>query len=259
MKVLLVVEYKGDQYSGWQKQPNIITVQGCLDKAIAKVANHNIVTSVSGRTDKGVHAYQQFVHFDTESIRSNDGWLRGINCHLPDDIRVKLVKVMPNDFHARHSSLSRTYHYYINTNSVSSALLPKSMLHFPHKLNLENMQQAAELLIGEHDFSSFRSSKCQAKSAIKIIYSLNVELRPNSVVLIKIKANSFLYNMVRNIVGLLLDIGSGKHPVSHASYVLDSKNRNNGVTKIAPFGLYFMAADYPDRFFLDHLVEKYLF
>ncbi len=259
MRVLLVVEYKGEYYSGWQKQPNLTTIQGCLDQAIAKVANHSIVTHGSGRTDKGVHAYQQFVHFDTCSTRSNDGWLRGINCHLPDDIRVKFVKVMPDDFHARHSSIARTYHYYVNTNSVSSALLPKCMLHFPRKLNLANMQNAANLLIGEHDFSSFRSSKCQAKSAIKIIYSLDIELRENNVVLIKIKANSFLYNMVRNIVGLLLDIGSGKNTVLHASYILDAKNRNNGVTKIAPSGLYFMVSHYPDRFFLDHLVEKYLF
>ena len=259
MRVLLVVEYSGSNYSGWQCQPGMTTVQGVLDNAIEIVASHAINSFCSGRTDKGVHAYQQFVHFDTTAIRTENSWLLGINSNLPRDIRVKLVKFVSDDFHARHSAIARTYHYYIDNSKVSSAIFHGRLLWVPMHLDITKMNEAARYLVGKHDFSSFRSSNCQAKSPIKTVYSLDVIQLQGNIIVVKIKANSFLYNMVRNILGLLVGVGSGRYKVLNVPEVLAEKNRDNKIVKVAPDGLYFMMSHYKEDIFLDSINEKYLF
>jgi tRNA pseudouridine38-40 synthase len=257
MRIVLVVEYNGTEYSGWQRQPGLRTVQGVLENSISIVANHPVETSCSGRTDKGVHAFQQFVHFDSDAVRDEDSWLRGINSNLPSTIKVRDVVFSNPEFHARHSSNARTYHYYIYNNKTSSALFSNNLAWFPKKLNIPAMQEACSLLVGTHDFSSFRSSECQAKSPVKTIINLNIIERPNNIIVITVTANSFLYNMVRNIVGLLLMIGDGRYKPSYAKEILELRNRNNGVKKADPHGLYFIVSHYDA--YPNYLFEKYLF
>jgi len=259
MRLAIGVEYLGKNYCGWQSQINGISVQSILEYAITYVASHPVKVQCAGRTDKGVHALEQVVHFDTSSKRDNSQWLLGINCNLPQDIKVKWVKPTEDEFHARFSAESRTYHYYIYNNPTPSAILADNMLWFPYGLDLDLMQQAALKMIGEHDFSSFRSSKCQAKSPIKTIYKLDIIKRNDNVIVVVIKANSFLYNMVRNILGVLLAVGKGKNNLDWVDSVIASRSRSSADVKISAKGLYFIKADYPDCFKLEQCVEKYLF
>ncbi|MEE3003145.1 MAG: tRNA pseudouridine(38-40) synthase TruA [Pseudomonadota bacterium] len=260
MRIVLTVSYKGTNYQGWARQPGLVTVQGVLEEAITKVANAPTQVFCAGRTDKGVHALSQVAHFDTESKRDKYEWLRGINSNLPADVRLNWLDFVGNDdFHARFSATSRTYHYYISTKKVSSAIFAEHMLWVPHNLNISAMQAAATYLLGEHDFSSFRSRKCQAASPIKKISKLDVvELKPDLFVVV-ISANSFLYNMVRNIVGLLLKIARGDAAPIWAQEVLSSCTKGHNFTKVRAEGLYFMGATYPRSFKIECCDENYLF
>ena len=259
MRWVLGIEYRGTYYAGWQAQPQGDTVQSRLEHAITQVANHPVSIICAGRTDKGVHAHEQVVHFDSESNRTHTQWQAGINCYLPADIVVKWVEAAPEHFHARFSATARTYQYYIYHSQVPSALFCEQMLWEPSQLSVEAMQEGAQYLLGEHDFSAFRSRKCQAHSPIKTLYRCEVRQYTENMIVITLTANSFLYNMVRNIVGVMLEIGRGKRPPESMQAVLESKERSRAGVKVPAHGLYFMHVTYPEWPKAKQYVEKYLF
>jgi len=244
MRIALGVGYLGTHFHGWQIQKSgIRTVQLVVEAALSKVADHPVRVFCSGRTDAGVHAKEQVIHFETESIRESKAWLFGGNVNLPADVNFTWAKEVGNDFHARFNAYARAYEFKILNHPVRSALKADSHLWQPRPLDIEKMQEAATLLLGEHDFSCFRDSLCQAKSPIKTIEYLNIT-RSNNTVLLKVKANAFLHHMVRNIVGTLLRVGRGEREVSWVQDVLDSKDRRQAGPTSEPQGLYFVKAFY---------------
>ena len=250
MKIALGVEYFGKDFHGWQVQKSgLRTVQSSVEASLAKVANHPVRVFCSGRTDSGVHAMEQVIHFETSVIRTERAWLFGGNVNLPSDVNFKWVKEVSDDFHARFSAFARSYEYKIHHNPVRSSLKGDYYLWEPRSLDITKMQTAADLLVGEHDFSCFRGSLCQAKSPIKTIEYIQIESSSDELI-ISIKANAFLHHMVRNIVGVLVLIGEGKMPVEWAKQVLDSKDRGQGGITSPPQGLYFMNVEYPAQYSL---------
>lgn len=245
MRIALGIEYDGSNYCGWQRQNQLPTIQSAVEIALSKIADCNIVVSCAGRTDTGVHALGQVIHFDTEAIRPDRAWVFGTNTHLPDDIRVQWVKqpVSP-EFHARFSAISRHYRYLINNRKTPSALTRHTSTWYPYQLDIELMREAAQHLLGENDFTSFRGSGCQSKSPYRNVTLIEIN-RNNSDIVIDIKANAFLLHMVRNIVGLLLEIGNGQHPPTWAKEVLAAKNRTIAGITAPPRGLYLVAIEYP--------------
>ncbi|MDF1587937.1 MAG: tRNA pseudouridine(38-40) synthase TruA [Gammaproteobacteria bacterium] len=247
MRVALGVEYDGTQFSGWQVQPHQRTVQGCLEQAISIVANHATSTTAAGRTDSGVHAIQQVVHFDTNAQRAERNWILGINANLPEDINVTWAKPVDDDFSARFSASRRSYRYLIFNRVGRSAIHHNRMWWVFRHLDEVKMQQAAQLLIGHHDFSAFRAQECQAKSAIKTLEKIQVTRHDNCIA-VDVVGKSFLHHMVRNIVGVLVPVGEGKKPVSWAQSVLESRDRSQGGITSPPQGLFFVKADYPEQY-----------
>jgi len=256
---VLGIEYDGSNYAGWQVQPQVISIQEKVEYAISQVADHPIKTVCAGRTDKGVHAYEQVLHFDSDACRSSFQWRAGINSYLPSDVVVKWVKKAPENFHARFSASARTYHYYIYQHPVPSALRASHILWEPRQLSVSSMHQAAQMLLGEHDFSAFRSQKCQAHSPVKTVYCCEVKQLSDGVIVMTITANSFLYNMVRNIMGVLLSIGRGQQAPETMRSILASKSRQSAGVKVPAHGLYFMHVAYPAWLEADQYIEKYLF
>ncbi len=246
MKVALGVEYFGKNFHGWQLQKSgLRTVQSVVESALAKVANHPVRVFCSGRTDSGVHAVEQVIHFETDTIRTDRAWLFGGNVNLPSDVNFKWVKVVGDDFHARFSAIARSYKYKIHHHPVRSSLKADYYLWEPRPLNVKDMKAAADMLIGEHDFSCFRGSLCQAKSPIKTVEYIQIDSIEDELIL-NIKANAFLHHMVRNIVGTLLKIGRGEKTVEWMSQVLISKDRKKAGPTAEPQGLYFMKAYYKE-------------
>jgi len=243
MRIALGIEYFGASYCGWQSQPTGVAVQCLLERAINKVAAEKVKVICSGRTDKGVHAKQQVAHFDTNAYRPVSSWLLGINSNLPDDIKVVWLKPITDAFHARFSAVARVYHYYIYNRSISSAIYAKHAYWCYKKLDIIALNKAASYLVGEHDFSSFRSRGCHANSTIKVISEFYF-VRRGSFIVAVIRGNSFLYNMVRNMMGSLLEVGCGNYDPSWILSVLHAKDRSKAKNKIAAHGLYFMAAEY---------------
>ena len=246
MKVALGVEYFGKNFHGWQVQKSVLrTVQSVVESALAKVANHPVRVFCSGRTDSGVHAVEQVIHFETDTIRTDRAWLFGGNVNLPSDVNFKWVKFVSDDFHARFSATARSYKYKIHHHPVRSSLKADYYLWEPRPLNVKDMKAAADMLIGEHDFSCFRGSLCQAKSPIKTVEYIQIDSIEDELIL-NIKANAFLHHMVRNIVGTLLKIGRGEKTVEWMSQVLMSKDRKKAGPTAEPQGLYFMKAYYKE-------------
>ena len=246
MKVALGVEYFGKNFHGWQIQKSDLrTVQSEVELALSQVANHQVRVFCSGRTDSGVHAVEQVIHFETNTNRTDRAWLFGGNVNLPKDVNFKWVKVVSDDFHARFSAVARLYKYKIHHNPVRSSLKADYFLWEPRPLNVDDMKEAAALLVGEHDFSCFRGSLCQAKSPIKTVEYLEIDSFEDELIL-NIKANAFLHHMVRNIVGTLLKIGRGEKDVEWMSFVLASKDRKKAGPTAEPQGLYFMQAFYEE-------------
>jgi len=244
MKIALGVEYLGTHFHGWQIQKSCIrTVQLVVESALSKVANHPVRVFCSGRTDAGVHAKEQVIHFETDAIRETKAWLFGGNVNLPSDVNFAWAKEVGDDFHARFNAFARAYEFKILNHPVRSALKADSHLWEPRPLDINKMQAAANLLLGEHDFSCFRDSLCQAKSPIKTIEYLNIAKR-NDTALLEVKANAFLHHMVRNIVGTLLKVGRGEREVVWVQEVLDSKDRRQAGPTSEPQGLYFVKAFY---------------
>lgn len=247
MRIALGISYDGTNYYGWQNQTNLPSVQSTLEAAISKIADQPIAIICAGRTDRGVHALGQVIHFDTDVKRNLDGWLLGINTYLPKDIRVQWVIEVEQDFHARFSALTRSYQYIIYNHKISSALdLNRTAWHYK-PLDETRMVKAAAYLLGKHDFSSYRASGCQAHSPVRTIHNLTI-IRQNSRVIIDIRANAFLHHMVRNIAGVLMTIGDGRREPEWAKEVLIAKNRIFGGITASPAGLYFMTVEYPERF-----------
>ncbi|MDF1764130.1 MAG: tRNA pseudouridine(38-40) synthase TruA, partial [Oleibacter sp.] len=221
--------------------------QAALEAAISKVANHPVEVVCAGRTDTGVHATRQVIHFDSPSARSDYGWMMGINTHLPDGVAVQWVSAISDDFHARYKAKARRYRYLIYNQRPRPALMSDQLTWFRYPLDAALMHEAAQHLIGEHDFTSFRAKDCQAKSPIKEMHHIRVE-RWGKIIMVELECSAFLYHMVRNIVGVLLPIGQGHQPTEWMKEILAMKNRNHlGVT--APGGgLYFVGVQYPEEF-----------
>ena len=244
MKIALGVEYLGTDFHGWQIQKSgLRTVQGVVEPALSKIANHPVRVFCSGRTDAGVHAQEQVIHFETQTSRTDGAWLFGGNANLPSDVNFKWAKEVNDDFHARFNAHARSYEYKIHHHPVRSSLKTGYYLWEPRSLNIDDMRKAAAFLVGEHDFSCFRGSMCQAKSPIKIIEYLQIDEIGDDLI-IKVKANAFLHHMVRNLVGTLLKVGRGEESTEWMLSVLDSKDRKEAGPTAEPQGLYFVKAHY---------------
>lgn len=246
-RIAVGVEYDGTAYAGWQSQPAVPTIQRVLEEAVGRVAGEPVELICAGRTDAGVHARAQVAHFDTNAIRTSRAWVLGSNSNLPNDISVAWALPVPAHFHARYSAEARTYRYVIFNRSVRSALVANRAAWIYRPLDHERMQAAANLLIGEHDFSAFRAAECQARSPIRRLMRLDVE-RDGDWVTIDAKANAFLHHMVRNLAGLLIAIGQGDAEPAWAKEVLDSRDRTRAPATAPANGLYFWGVDYPDAF-----------
>lgn len=248
MRVALGIEYLGGQFHGWQtQQPGVRCIQPILEAALAKVAGHEVRVICAGRTDKGVNASQQIIHFECQAERPEKAWVLGTNAHLPDDVAVKWGTVVADDFHARFTALSRTYRYFILNQRARSALLNQQMTWYYHALDEEKMHSAAQLIIGEHDFSAFRAAECQASHARRNVISAEVK-RFGDVLMFEVRANAFLMHMVRNFVGVLFEIGDGRKPVSWIEEVLAGQDRTKGGITAPPDGLYFVDVEYPEQY-----------
>ena len=244
MKIALGVEYLGTDFHGWQIQKSgLRTVQGVVEPALSKIANHPVRVFCSGRTDAGVHAQEQVIHFETQTTRTEGAWLFGGNANLPSDVNFKWAKEVNDDFHARFNAHARSYEYKIRHHPVRSSLKTGYYLWEPRSLNIDDMRKAAAFLVGEHDFSCFRGSMCQAKSPIKIIEYLQIDEIGDDLI-IKVKANAFLHHMVRNLVGTLLKVGRGEESTEWMLSVLASKDRKEAGPTAEPQGLYFIKAHY---------------
>ncbi len=243
MRLALGVEYIGLNYNGWQKQVDVNSVEAELIKAINLVANHTVKIYCAGRTDKGVHALGQVIHFDSNANRSINDWKRGINHFLPDDIAVLWVAEVSQDFHARFGALARTYNYHIDNSKISSVFRKNLCWHIPYDISIDAMQEAANIFIGTHDFSAFRARKCQAKSPIKTVAKFDI-IKHEHIIVLNICANSFLYNMVRNLVAAIVAVASGSKDMLWLREVFESKSRDYNLDKAPAGGLYFMCADY---------------
>lgn len=248
-RIALGIEYDGSRYSGWQRQDHSDAIQAHVESALSKVANMDITVICAGRTDAGVHAYGQVIHFDTVAQRENLAWVKGANTYLPSDIRVLWSKVVPIQFDARKSALSRQYLYVIYNRDVSPGIMHHGKTWFYAKLDANSMHEAGKYLVGEHDFTSFRATQCQAKTPIRHIYDLNVN-RTDDYITINVTANAFLHHMVRNIVGTLVQIGQGKFPPSWIKSVLQAKDRREAGVTAPPNGLYLSKVSYPAEFLL---------
>lgn len=247
-RVALGVEYLGASFQGFQKQASTPhTVQAHLERALSRVANEPLTLVCAGRTDSGVSATGQVVHFDTRASRPTKAWLMGSNTHLPDEIRIVWAQPVPFDFHARFSALWRSYCYQIHSAPVRSAIFSKQLTWTSHSLDIEAMRAAAQYLIGEHDFSAFRAAQCQAHSPIRRICSVNLE-QVGELILFNVKANAFLHHMVRNIVGSLMEVGRHAKPTGWIEQLLAERDRTKAAATAPPWGLSLVAVGYPDKF-----------
>ncbi|TVO77931.1 MAG: tRNA pseudouridine(38-40) synthase TruA [Sedimenticola selenatireducens] len=248
MRLAMGVEYDGSSYHGWQLQKSgVRSVQQQIEQALGKVAAHPVRVFCAGRTDTGVHGEGQVIHFDTPAVRSLRGWVLGTNVNLPDDVNINWVHEVSDEFHARFSATSRSYRYVILNRPTRSAIWRDRAVWIHHVLDEVRMQQAAESLVGTHDFSSYRAIGCQAKSPVRTVTNLIVN-RINDRVVIEITANAFLHHMVRNIAGVLMTIGRGDQPVEWSREVLDHRDRTLGGVTAPPQGLYLVDVDYPAEF-----------
>lgn len=247
-RVVLAFEYDGRAFHGWQLQKSgVRSVEAELTKAVAKVANHEVDLVCAGRTDTGVHASYQVAHFETSSIRNLRSWVMGINTALPFDIAVHWAGNACADFHARFSAVYRRYRYVIYNNPVRPGIQRGQVSWTFHELDAERMHAAAQALVGEHDFSSFRAAGCQSRTPVRFLEQIKVTRKANFVV-IDVQANAFLHHMVRNIAGALMAVGAGKQSLSWIGDILLAKDRRLAGVTAPPHGLYLVDVGYPDDF-----------
>ncbi len=247
MRYALVIEYDGSGYCGWQRQKHCRSVQSVLEKALSEVADSTIELTCAGRTDTGVHAMAQVAHFDSAVERSNKAWLMGANTLMEKPISILWVNRVADDFHARYSASSRRYRYVILNRHARPGLQHGKVAWVFPELNYRAMKEAAKYLVGEHDFSTFRAAGCQARHAVREITSLEVR-RFGEQVQIDITANAFLHNMVRIIAGSLIKVGKGEEKPQWIQDILRKRDRTLGGVTAVPDGLYFLGADYPEKF-----------
>jgi len=258
MRFALGIEYAGCDFIGWQIQPMGITVQSVLESALSKIANQSIKIICAGRTDAGVHATGQVIHFDTDIIRSDIAWVAGTNAILPKSVVVKWIKQVGDDFHARFSALSRSYCYVICNTQMHSAITYSRATWYKYPLDTALMQQGANYLLGEHDFSSFRAAACEANTSIRSMHKIQIK-RLGDFVFLELEANAFLQRMVRNIVGVLLKIGAGLKPTEFAQEVLAACNRQAAPETASAKGLYLVNVAYPKSYKLPEGRELMVF
>ena len=252
MRIAAILEYDGSRFSGWQRQEQARTVQAVVEEALSKVADEPIQVTVAGRTDAGVHALGQVIHFDTSAVRSDYSWVRGANSNLPSEVALLWAAPVDDGFHARFSATGRHYHYVILNRAIRPTYLAGRVTHEYRLLDVASMREAAQHLIGEHDFTSFRATECQAKSPVRELRALDVT-RHGELVHIRAHANAFLQHMVRNIAGVLMTVGAGEREPSWAKEVLEARDRRAGGVTAAPDGLYLREIEYPEMFKLPRL------
>jgi len=241
------VSYAGTAYDGWQSQPSGRTVQDRLESALSELADSPVSTICAGRTDAGVHAVMQVVHFDTRVQRRHSSWVRGVNALLPADIAVQWAQPVPAEFHVRASALARRYAYVLLDSPVRPSVESGRVGWVFQPLNLQTMQQASQYLVGEHDFSSFRAAACQARSPLKTMNRIDITRRgdhQHAYWRFEFEANAFLHHMIRNIMGCLIAIGQGKHPPDWMEWVLQARSRDAAAPTFSPDGLYFLGPVY---------------
>ncbi len=245
-RVVLQVSYDGRGGSGWQTQPGGVGLQDKLQLALKKIAGEGIATICAGRTDAGVHAVTQVVHFDTLVQRPLEAWVRGVNAHLPESIAVSAARVMTEQFHARFGARRRRYHYLMYQDRVRRPLLEGRAALVHQALEVALMREASTVLLGEHDFSSFRSSQCQAKSPVRVLQSINFT-QLGSLISIEFVGNAFLHHMIRNLVGSLFQVGAGRKPVHWMAELLQARDRRVAAATFAAEGLYLTGVDYEEN------------
>lgn len=243
MRIALGLEYDGSAFCGWQTQPGGCGVQDHLQKSLTQLADAPVEVVAAGRTDTGVHATAQVVHFDTEARRDEQSWIRGGNSNLHPSARILWAREVPADFHARFSARSRTYRYLLLNEPVAPGVLLGRMGWYHRPLDEHAMAQAAAMLVGEHDFSAFRDAQCQAKSPVRALAEARVVRRAN-LVLFSFRANAFLHHMIRNVVGSLVYVGAGKHPPAWIGELLAGRDRTLAAPTFAPDGLYLAGVEY---------------
>ncbi|GAB2180290.1 tRNA pseudouridine(38-40) synthase TruA [Denitratisoma sp. agr-D3] len=246
MRYALQVEYDGSVFQGWQSQPHGKTVQDHLERALAAIAGERVAAMAAGRTDTGVHALAQVVHFDTGVERPLQAWVRGVNAHLPPAIAVRWAQPVADDFHARFCALSRSYRYVLFNHPVRPAIQSGRVGWYHRPLDAAAMAEAAKALLGEQDFSSFRAAECQAKSPIKTLHQADV-WRRGDYVIFEFRAGGFLHHMVRNLVGALLWVGYGKESPDWLPSLIAARNRTLAPPTFMPDGLYFTGVEYEAR------------
>lgn len=256
MRVALGLEYRGSRYCGWQTQLTGCAVQDQLERALEKFLGAPVVTICAGRTDAGVHAMAQVIHLETDIARDESAWLRGANSFLADDIRVVWAKHVEPDFHARFSAMSRTYRYLLLDDPVDSAAFNGLVGWFHGPLDIVSMQEAATLLLGQHDFSAYRAAQCQARSPVKMVFGASVEPLGcrrsagswNGMIVFTFRANAFLHHMVRNLVGELVYVGAGRRSLAEFREVFAGCDRTRAAPTFAPDGLYLCDIEYDALF-----------
>jgi tRNA pseudouridine38-40 synthase len=243
MRLALGLEYDGATFCGWQSQPENCSIQDALDRALSEIAAESIASTCAGRTDAGVHALGQVVHFDTSATRPNTAWTRGVNALLPQGIAVTWAQEVSEEFHARFSARGRRYIYWLLNRSPRPGLLHHRVGWFHQALDHEAMEKAAQCLLGKHDFSAFRAAECQAKTPIKTLRELVIR-RQGDLLRFDFSADAFLQHMVRNLVGALVYVGSGRQPVTWIKELLEHKDRTRSAPTFSPAGLYLAAVTY---------------
>jgi len=246
-RIAIGVEYDGSRYAGWQRQAEAPSVQAAVEQALSRVADHPVEVTCGGRTDAGVHALGQVAHFNSPARRDPRSWVLGANTHLPGDIALLWASAVPSDFHARYSALGRTYCYVI-LNRPSRPAIDRHRVCWTHQpLDAEAMHDAAQCLLGEHDFSAFRAAECQSRTAVRRLEHISVARRGDRVFL-EVSANAFLHHMVRNIAGTLLAVGRGERPGAWVAEALAGRDRRAAGITAPAGGLYFVGIRYPTVF-----------
>ncbi|GAB4222575.1 MAG: tRNA pseudouridine(38-40) synthase TruA [Francisella sp.] len=254
---LLQIEYFGKNYCGWQKQSHSPSIQSEIEKALSKVANQKIEVTCAGRTDTGVHATSQIINFYSDAKRDINAWIRGTNALLPYDIKIIAIKEVDNDFNARFSAINRTYNYLIYNAEISSPIFAEHSLWVNKKLNVVKMNQACKYLLGEQDFSSFRSSQCQAKTPFRNIQKANF-IKKGNFIIFEVTGNAFLQHMIRNFIGSLLKVGLEHRSPDWIKEILDSKDRQKAADTSKSHGLYFVGVEYPKFKFKRQIFDLFL-
>jgi tRNA pseudouridine38-40 synthase len=249
MRIVLAIEYSGDAFCGWQSQPSGCGVQDALERALCEIAGERVATIAAGRTDAGVHATSQIVHFDTDKERPATAWVRGVNALLPKSAAVLWSMRVAEDFHARFTASARHYSYLLLARPERPALNANRVGWYHASLDVDAMHLAAAALAGTHDFSAFRAAECQARSPVKTLSRIDVGTQ-GSLIRFDFSADAFLHHMIRNIVGSLVYVGAGKHPPAWIGALLAARDRTRAAPTFAPDGLYLAGADYSERFAL---------